>query len=157
MEWDYLSFRLWIGIWIGVILFILVATDASFTVCYITRFTEENFATLIAVIFIIKAIDKVLSIEDKYPIHESPCYCQPSNLSEIPGWNMSWSMIAPGNPEADGKNCIIQRRLNNIPSEVHGETSIGCHYVPNAFLMSVLIFCGTYLISSNLKSFKFTN
>ena len=157
MEWDYLSFRLWIGIWIGLILFILVATDASFTVCYITRFTEENFATLIAVIFIIKAIDKVLHIEDKYPIHESPCYCQPNNLSEAPGWNMSWSMIAPGSPEADGDGCIIQNRINNTQSEMQGKPSIGCHYVPNAFLMSVLIFCGTYLISSNLKKFKFTN
>ena len=117
MEWDYLSFRLWIGIWIGLILLILVATDASFTVCYITRFTEENFATLIAVIFIIKAIEKVLHIEDKFPIHESPCYCQPDNLSEIPGWNMSFSMLTPGSEEADGKSCIIQKRINKIATE----------------------------------------
>lgn len=30
----------------------MVAIDASALVCYITRFTEENFATLVAVIFI---------------------------------------------------------------------------------------------------------
>merc|ERR1712106_510875 len=60
--WDYLSFRPWIGVWIGIILVTLVATDASALVCFITRFTEENFATLIAVIFIIKAFEKVLSI-----------------------------------------------------------------------------------------------
>merc|ERR1719419_675105 len=77
--WSYLSFRLWIGIWIGVILLILVATDASAFVCYITRFTEENFATLIAVIFIIKAIEKVLQIGDTYPIDPSPCFCDPTN------------------------------------------------------------------------------
>lgn len=52
--WNYLSFRFWIGTWIAIILFILVAIDASALVCYITRFTEENFATLIALIFIIK-------------------------------------------------------------------------------------------------------
>jgi HCO3- transporter family. len=40
--------------WIAVILIILVAVDASVLVCYITRFTEENFATLIAFIFIYK-------------------------------------------------------------------------------------------------------
>lgn len=49
-----MSFRLWIGLWTALILFILVAVDASALVCYITRFTEENFATLIAFIFIIK-------------------------------------------------------------------------------------------------------
>ena len=54
MEWDYLSFRLWIGLWSGLILLILVAVDASALVCFITRFTEENFATLIAFIFIYK-------------------------------------------------------------------------------------------------------
>ena len=34
---------------------------------------------------------------------------------------------------------------------------MGCHYVPNAFLMSCLIFIGTFLISSNLKGFKTAN
>nr|NVI75969.1 Na[+]-driven anion exchanger 1 [Cucujiformia] len=37
MGWDYLSFRLWIGTWMSVILIILVAIDASALVCYITR------------------------------------------------------------------------------------------------------------------------
>lgn len=54
MGWDYMCFRYWIGTWITLILLILVAIDASALVCYITRFTEENFATLIAFIFIYK-------------------------------------------------------------------------------------------------------
>lgn len=54
MGWNYLSFRFLIGTWIAIILMILVAIDASAFVCYITRFTEENFATLIAFIFIYK-------------------------------------------------------------------------------------------------------
>ncbi|KAF9811946.1 hypothetical protein SFRURICE_021303, partial [Spodoptera frugiperda] len=52
--WNYMSFRFCIGTWITIILVILVAIDASAFVCYITRFTEENFATLIAFIFIYK-------------------------------------------------------------------------------------------------------
>lgn len=53
-NWDYLTFRFWIGTWITVILLLLTALDASALVRYITRFTEENFATLIAFIFIFK-------------------------------------------------------------------------------------------------------
>jgi len=53
-DWNYMSFRFWIGMWIAAILLIFVAVDASVLVCYITRFTEENFATLIAFIFIYK-------------------------------------------------------------------------------------------------------
>ncbi|KAJ8962422.1 hypothetical protein NQ314_005749 [Rhamnusium bicolor] len=69
MGWDYLSFRFWIGTWIAIILLILVAIDASALVCYITRFTEENFATLIAFIFIYKAVENVLAIGKKYPVN----------------------------------------------------------------------------------------
>lgn len=68
--WDYMTFRFWIGTWIAIILFILVAIDASAFVCYITRFTEENFATLIAFIFIYK-----VNIEMKLrrpPLNASP-------------------------------------------------------------------------------------
>lgn len=51
---NYLEFRLWVGLWIALILMILVATDASALVSYITRFTEDNFATLIACIFMVE-------------------------------------------------------------------------------------------------------
>lgn len=40
----------------------MVALDYSALVCYITRFTEENFATLISVIFIFKAFENVSQI-----------------------------------------------------------------------------------------------
>ncbi len=59
-NWDYLSLRLWIGLWVGVILILLVALDASALVCYITRFTEELFATLIAFIFIVNAFKNLV-------------------------------------------------------------------------------------------------
>ena len=58
-ELDYMSFRFWIGIWTAFILLLMVAFDLSYLVCYITRFTEESFATLIALIFIQKAFSKV--------------------------------------------------------------------------------------------------
>jgi len=152
-EWDYLSFRLWIGLWIGVILLVLVATDASALVCYITRFTEENFATLIGVIFIIKAFEKVLSIGKKYPIDPSPCFCDPSNETE--GWDFTMSMLPQSNKSH--ATCSFQWKINDFETTVTGYESVGCHYVPNAFLMSVLIFVGTFLISHHLKQFKFQN
>ncbi len=39
-NWDYLSLRLWIGIWVGLILIALVILDASAYVCYITRYLK---------------------------------------------------------------------------------------------------------------------
>ena len=77
-EWDYLPFRLCIGLWVGIILLICVVTDASAVVCYITRFTEENFALLIAAIFIKSAIQKVMALEGEFPLKMSgDCFCDP--------------------------------------------------------------------------------
>lgn len=61
---------------------VFVATDVSAIVCYITRFTEENFALLIAVIFIKSAIEKVVSLGNEFPLHESECFCEPINPEE---------------------------------------------------------------------------
>lgn len=51
--------------WLAFILIIMVATDASALVTYITRFTEESFSCLISLIFIYEAIRKLLSILDE--------------------------------------------------------------------------------------------
>lgn len=58
----YLTFRLWINVWSGIILIIMVATDASALVSYITRFTEESFAALISFIFIYESMAKLMKI-----------------------------------------------------------------------------------------------
>uniref|UniRef100_A0A915P5H5 Anion exchange protein n=1 Tax=Meloidogyne floridensis TaxID=298350 RepID=A0A915P5H5_9BILA len=74
---DYLSFRFWIHVWTALIIFIMVATDASSLVSYITRFTEESFAMLIAVIFIYEACMKLFMIKDQLdpiPVGEE-CHC----------------------------------------------------------------------------------
>ena len=64
---DYLGFRFWIGVWVSLALLIIVAFDLSALVRYITRFTEESFAMLIALIFIYEAFKKLFHI-----LHEAP-------------------------------------------------------------------------------------
>uniref|UniRef100_A0A5K3FKF3 Anion exchange protein n=1 Tax=Mesocestoides corti TaxID=53468 RepID=A0A5K3FKF3_MESCO len=70
-RWAYLSFRFWIGMWVSLMLFIVVAFDLSALVRFITRFTEESFALLIALIFIFEAIKKTYSISQSYPVNFS--------------------------------------------------------------------------------------
>ncbi|XP_026301978.1 electrogenic sodium bicarbonate cotransporter 1 isoform X9 [Apis mellifera] len=148
-DWNYMSFRFWIGSWITLILVILVAIDASAFVCYITRFTEENFATLIAFIFIYKAIENVLSIGKKYPINthandpfDYECWCRPPNGSLPSSYdNINWTAL-------DQKTC------QNYNGTLVGD---GCnlpHYIPDVFLMSIILFMGTFLLSVELKDFK---
>jgi len=134
-EWDYMSFRFWIGFWISVILFILVAIDASALVCYITRFTEENFATLIAFIFIMKAIENLFSIGRNYPIKAS-----------VFGSEISCDCANLTNPQT----LMNVSDLNTLMPCYESCTN----YVPDVFFMSVILFVGTFLISIHLKDFK---
>lgn len=66
---SYLSLRACIGLWTAFLCIVLVATDASSLVCYITRFTEEAFAALICIIFIYEALEKLLQLREAYPIN----------------------------------------------------------------------------------------
>ncbi|RXN03768.1 electroneutral sodium bicarbonate exchanger 1-like isoform X1 [Labeo rohita] len=68
-ELSYLSLRTCIGLWTAFLCLILVATDASSLVCYITRFTEEAFAALICLIFIYEALEKLFHLGELYPIN----------------------------------------------------------------------------------------
>ncbi|XP_026831209.1 electroneutral sodium bicarbonate exchanger 1 isoform X12 [Ooceraea biroi] len=148
-EWHYMSFRFWIGMWITVILLILVAFDASACVCYITRFTEENFATLIAFIFIYKAIENVLSIGKKYPVdtHSNEmlsynCWCKPPNITLPSSYDhVNWTSL-------DKTTC------ENHNGTMMGDGCSVTQYVPNVFLMSIILFMGTFLLSVQLKNFK---
>jgi len=45
----------WVGIWSGILLLICAFTDASALMKYFTRFTDEIFSALVAVIFIVEA------------------------------------------------------------------------------------------------------
>ncbi|RUS84579.1 hypothetical protein EGW08_007674 [Elysia chlorotica] len=68
-SWDFLPFRVWIGLWTTLILVLIAAFDLSALVAFITRFTEECFACLIAVIFIYEAFDKAIKINTNNPTY----------------------------------------------------------------------------------------
>lgn len=66
---DFLPFRAWIGLWTSLLLLLIVAFDLSALVRYITRFTEESFASLIAIIFIYEAFKKLWGKRVKFRVY----------------------------------------------------------------------------------------
>lgn len=57
---DFLPTYAWVGVWSGVLLIICAVTDLSYLMKYFTRFTDEIFAALVAVIFIVEAVKEVI-------------------------------------------------------------------------------------------------
>ncbi|CAL8328349.1 unnamed protein product [Arctogadus glacialis] len=165
---DYLEFRLWIGLWSAFFCLVLVATDASFLVQYFTRFTEEGFSCLISFIFIYDAFKKMLKLAHHYPINSEfradyvtqyDCLCMapailenssfeiPESLDGSSVWlwnntelpmNATWSSLSE-------KDCL------KYGGELVGKA---CGFVPDITLMSFILFFGTYSTSMCLKKFK---
>ncbi|XP_028433457.1 electrogenic sodium bicarbonate cotransporter 4 [Perca flavescens] len=165
---DYMELRLWIGMHSCLQCFLLVATDASYIIKYMTRFTEEGFSSLISFIFISDAIKKMVGSFKYYPINTDfkpdyvttyKCEClapdlmtamifndlapMPDNSSSVSGINVTgldWSQLSK-------KECLK-----------YGGSLVGksCKFVPDLALMSFILFFGTYSMTVTLKKFKFS-
>ncbi len=61
LDIGFLATYAWVGIWSGFFMLVLAFTDASALMRYFTRFTDEIFAALISVIFIVEAVKDVRS------------------------------------------------------------------------------------------------
>ncbi|XP_028673666.1 sodium bicarbonate cotransporter 3-like isoform X7 [Erpetoichthys calabaricus] len=158
----YLSLRTSIGLWTAFLCLLLVATDASSLVCYITRFTEEAFAALICIIFIYEALEKLFDLGEQYPVNMHndlenlttyTCHCaKPENVSmeTLQHWNTT-------NVTADE---VPWSELNvSACHQLHGVfvgPACGEHgpYIPDVLFWSVILFFTTFFLSSFLKQFK---
>ncbi|XP_056330650.1 sodium bicarbonate cotransporter 3 isoform X3 [Danio aesculapii] len=159
---SYLPLRTSIGLWTAFLCLLLVATDASSLVCYITRFTEEAFAALICIIFIYEALEKLFQLGKMYPfnMHDDlnnltfyTCQCSPpSNTTQKmeQSWNQSGFTYDTINwTELNVQDC----------RDFHGEfVGPACGqngpYIPDVLFWSVILFFTTFFLSSFLKQFK---
>ncbi|XP_056255037.1 sodium bicarbonate cotransporter 3-like isoform X8 [Seriola aureovittata] len=159
---SYLSLRTSIGLWTAFLCLVLVATDASSLVCYITRFTEEAFAALICIIFIYEALEKLFHLGEHYPInmHNNldnltlySCQCSPPV-------NASDQLEQEWNRTGYSPDSIPWSSLNvSMCKMLHGEfvgPACGHHgpYIPDVLFWSIILFFTTFFLSSFLKQFK---
>ncbi|KAM3873547.1 sodium bicarbonate cotransporter 3 [Diretmus argenteus] len=159
---SYLSLRTSIGLWTAFLCLVLVATDASSLVCYITRFTEEAFAALICIIFIYEALEKLFHLGEVYPfnMHNNldnltfyTCQCSPpANVSaEVQQiWNNS-----SFTPESIPWNQLGIKECLSLHGEFVGSAcSHDGPYIPDVLFWSVILFFTTFFLSAFLKQFK---
>ncbi|XP_045931481.1 electrogenic sodium bicarbonate cotransporter 1-like isoform X3 [Micropterus dolomieu] len=165
---DYLEFRLWIGLWSAFFCLVLVATDASFLVQYFTRFTEEGFSCLISFIFIYDAFKKMLKLAHHYPINSEfkmeyvtqyDCLCMApavlENSTDIIGDPLEGTSVWYWNNTDLPMNATWSSLTKTECLKYKGElVGKACEFVPDITLMSFILFFGTYTCSMCLKKFK---
>ncbi|XP_075443100.1 sodium bicarbonate cotransporter 3 isoform X1 [Ascaphus truei] len=164
-ELSYLSLRTSIGLWTAFLCMLLVATDASSLVCYITRFTEEAFAALICLIFIYEALEKLFHLGELYAF----------NMHNDIDMLTTYSCVCSEPPDPSNNTINMWMEANITASDVtwnnltvsecthlHGSyigSACGHHgpYIPDVFFWSFILFFTTFFLSSFLKQFKTKN
>jgi solute carrier family 4 anion exchanger 2 len=68
MSVNFLTFRVYIGIWLTIIVLIVSAFEGSIFVKYFTRFTQEIFSALITLIYIVETILTVVKNFEQHPL-----------------------------------------------------------------------------------------
>lgn len=152
----YLNFRFWIGLWVGLFMIGLVAFNASAMMRLFTRFTEEIFSALISFIFIYEALDKVWKVHIDFSYNEwilrptvrrdCDCFEFSSNetLAASDFTNATKVTFFWDDPNVNCSEQLLRKFV--------GKNCDGLH--PDVFLMAVILFFGTFLLSFYLKKFR---
>ncbi|XP_036277774.1 anion exchange protein 3 isoform X1 [Pipistrellus kuhlii] len=123
---EYLTGRVWVGLWLVVFVLALVAAEGSFLVRYISPFTQEIFAFLISFIFIYETFYKLYKVFTEHPL--LPFY--PPEGALEPRLDLNGSAL----PTTEGPP--------------------GPRNQPNTALLSLILMLGTFLIAFFLRKFR---
>ncbi|XP_069178315.1 band 3 anion transport protein-like [Procambarus clarkii] len=132
---DFLSIRVWIGLWMVVIGLTVAAFEGIVIVKKITRFTEEIFASMICLIFLYEAVVKMVGIFYDHPLlQEYDCenYFHQTTLDEDFNDTYVW--------------------LNTTTRDVPTPARVSPQ--PNTALLSLILMLGTFTIAIKLKNFR---
>uniref|UniRef100_A0A3Q1GW57 Anion exchange protein n=1 Tax=Acanthochromis polyacanthus TaxID=80966 RepID=A0A3Q1GW57_9TELE len=132
---EYIVGRIWVGMWLIVIVVIIVAVEGSFLVRFISRFTQEIFSILISLIFIYETFSKLFKIFKTHPL-----ILNYDHLND--------SLDNPFHP-------IIHKREESRPDG--NVTVVEVEYerpYPNTALLSMCLMFGCFFIAFFLRQFK---
>ncbi|ODN05154.1 Anion exchange protein 3 [Orchesella cincta] len=130
---EFLPMRSWISVWLLLITLIVVAVEGSVLVKWFTKFTQDIFAVLTALLLIFESIDNLVEIYELHPlsappVHRRPYYPLPGNDTTVPP--------------------------NEYAPPVAFDESEDMTAQPNTALLSTILMLGTFFISYFLKEFR---
>nr|XP_045585973.1 band 3 anion transport protein-like [Procambarus clarkii] len=134
-EFDFLSMRVWIGLWMTIIGVVFVAFEGVVVVRKFTRFTEEIFALMTSLIFIYEACTQIVGFFRDHPLL-SAYNCQEGVLSKRPDEDLNDTDVWLNTTGGD----------ELTPARVSPQ--------PNTALLSLILMLGTFTIATKLKKFR---
>lgn len=148
---EFLTIRVYVGIWMGIIAVVIACVEGSVLVRLFTRFTEEIFTGLISILYIVETFIKLYNYFARNPLlheysfgpdtndtaHDYPLYATEMKITKSP-WN--------GTEE----NWRLENPHKLIPSHI-AESPVN---QPNTALMCTILCLGTFLGAYYLRIFR---
>ncbi|XP_071383785.1 solute carrier family 4 member 1b (Diego blood group) [Centroberyx affinis] len=133
---EYIVGRVWVGVWLVIIVVVIVACEGSFLVRFISRFTQEIFSILISLIFIYETFAKLGRIFKAHPLVLN--YDHLNSTVDNP-----WHPVV-----------IKEEIYDNATGNMTVATATVNRSYPNTALLSMCLMLGCFFIAFFLRQFK---
>lgn len=147
---EFLTMRLYVGMWMGVIALTIACVEGSVLVRLFTRFTEEIFTGLISLLYIVETFVKLYNFFARNPILPDYCFdpddngtLYTSNATEMSEYTKSINTSA------------VTLSQSTTPTFLPSSNAAGLLInQPNTALMCTILCLGTFLGAYYLRIFR---
>ncbi|KAF5295459.1 hypothetical protein FQR65_LT10447 [Abscondita terminalis] len=152
---DYLSIRLYIGIWLGIIALLVASVEGSVLVKLFTRFTEEIFSALISLLYIVESVMNLVLVFSRHPLL--------SNYYTISNLTSDFNRTTHSQEDVNETEVVLIQNTSQLTSNIAGYRvvktipaidSIGPINQPNTALFCTILSLGTFAIAYYLLLFR---
>ncbi|XP_022213728.2 anion exchange protein 3 isoform X4 [Drosophila obscura] len=140
-DFDFLSLRVFVGIWLIIIALCVSAFEGSVYVRLLTRFTQEIFSALITLIYIVETVMKLVSIYQQNPL-----------LSD---YNLPPPTLVAHDQDQNGTHYNMSATLLNATTTAApmGGSKLPTNQ-PNTALFCTILTLATFVVAYYLKLFR---
>lgn len=150
-ELEFLTVRVYVGAWMGIIALTIACVEGSVLVRLFTRFTEEIFTGLISILYIVETFIKLYNYFVKNPILDEYSFIPETN--ETLYWeSLNVTEIKVVSPK-DGNEIVIPLEKPEILIPDRNAAGLLINQ-PNTALMCTILCLGTFLGAYYLRIFR---
>nr|XP_029722117.1 band 3 anion transport protein isoform X7 [Aedes albopictus] len=155
-DYNFLTVRVYVGIWLAVIALVVSAFEGSVYVRLFTRFTQEIFSALITLIYIVETVMKLIYVYGRHPLLAEYQY---KNVTITP----QPLLESESNSTIDSSVGLLAESLTAVSNITVAPLSsnllppsdaIGPLNQPNTALFCTILTLGTFSLAYYLKLFR---
>ena len=147
---QFLYWRVWVGIWVFIISLVVAGFQGSTLVKVFTKFIKDVFATLISIVFIVSAIEKLAKIFAAHPLQALSDYC--TEQGSLPACVERSNSTDNATAEEDTNMWSNATDADILYCDAPGVAHRGSQ--PNTALLSAILMFGCFFIAYFLRLFR---